>query len=54
MVSAYADDINVIVRDERDVVIIIIIIIIHSIYIAPFNDPRTHTRVKRQKGGDRG
>ena len=34
--------------------LIIIIIIIHSIYIAPFNDPRTHTRVKRQRGGDRG
>ena len=34
--------------------VIIIIIIIHSIYIAPFNDPRTHTRAKRQRGGDRG
>ena len=34
--------------------VLIIIIIIHSIYIAPFNDPRTHTRVKRQRGGDRG
>ena len=27
-----------------------IIIIIHGFYIAPFNDPRTHTRVKT-KGG---